>query len=842
MGFFRRIRDAIHNNDTETRLPDHLNRGDYPAYEPDDAISPLDTDDLDDEVDEFDPDAAMDAYYAAREQQGEAEVEVDAAAIAALDANPDAERVEFTHDGMTLWALPTGGDEFVIRTDDEPDPHEFEAPPTADRAAPDAGQRTGMVARLEPGSALPVGHAERNYLTAEVAVECFHLLRGQGMDAAQAREAALNARVEVAARGDDDADTIIGEVAAAAHAIDLFTRHYDDLDSQAAIRQAAADAVTALTPGLPPDTFTAAASTTADELGDDMDDEVGEYDLYGAELPGPYRTDVPERAAEPGGWIDRNLGDGPATVAAEATEAVVEVDPGAVLPAVEALKNWHAAAFGVEYFQHLRAQGIDVEQARPQAISEASNAAAEGTDDPAAIAGAARAAERGIALFEDYSPHLDPAAARDQAATAAAAELTPRVALPLEAVTDHDGATGPRGVADQVPRIRDLAQAAYDTAWADPQLEENDAAEVYRQTVRDECAALGVGEREFYRADPHAAELFQPGSAPGDPTTTAGTGPGDGGEPAPYSEVERQIYDRAWDAYERARQRYTPAAAAWLTEPSPAEAGRQAVAELCAAEGLGEREFYQAHPGLVPVFEPHHETQELTAADDGELAGEIDVNDADWSDPWRTGVPERPPEPGSWIGRNLTQRGRHDSAVDDHTEAGCDAPTDGLLAELNRHNQLVPEHDETIATEYSATYPDTGADEAAAFARAYDAAADAAPGDDFAATFWSVYGPDGWEPPRGRTEDAAGEMRHAADRAPTTTRVVEDDADPWSTPAASTAPADAGQRTDRALDGAQAALARIDRELAAEDLAEPEHTPPAAERAGQDTEDWVEER
>lgn len=51
---------------------------------------------------------------------------------------------------------------------------------------------------------------------------------------------------------------------------------------------------------------------------------------------------------------------------------------------------------------------------------------------------------------------------------------------------------------------------------------------------------------------------------------------------------------------------------------------------------------------------------ELQAVEiDGEgvrVVGEIDVNDADWSRPWRTDIPEREPEPGSWIARNLPAR------------------------------------------------------------------------------------------------------------------------------------------------------------------------------------------
>ncbi|MEC3976242.1 hypothetical protein [Amycolatopsis sp. H20-H5] len=46
------------------------------------------------------------------------------------------------------------------------------------------------------------------------------------------------------------------------------------------------------------------------------------------------------------------------------------------------------------------------------------------------------------------------------------------------------------------------------------------------------------------------------------------------------------------------------------------------------------------------------ERAERDADDDGHI-GEYDVNDADWRTPWRTDIPERAAEPGSWIARQF---------------------------------------------------------------------------------------------------------------------------------------------------------------------------------------------
>lgn len=66
---------------------------------------------------EVDTDALIDDYYAAREVEGQKET--DATAEAALNTNPDSERASFTHADKNLWAIRTGDDEYVIRTDDE---------------------------------------------------------------------------------------------------------------------------------------------------------------------------------------------------------------------------------------------------------------------------------------------------------------------------------------------------------------------------------------------------------------------------------------------------------------------------------------------------------------------------------------------------------------------------------------------------------------------------------------------------------------------------------------------------------------------------------------------------
>jgi len=72
---------------------------------------------------EFDPDAALDAYYSACET--EADRELDEIVAAALDAQPDEKIVQFTYDGDRCWAIRTAQDEYVVRADCEFNPAEF---------------------------------------------------------------------------------------------------------------------------------------------------------------------------------------------------------------------------------------------------------------------------------------------------------------------------------------------------------------------------------------------------------------------------------------------------------------------------------------------------------------------------------------------------------------------------------------------------------------------------------------------------------------------------------------------------------------------------------------------
>jgi hypothetical protein len=76
--------------------------------------------------DEYDPDAAYDAYMAQREYEigGGREDEV---AAQALDAQPDAKVVEFTDQGGRFLAIRTGPDEFAVRHESEYDTREFGA-------------------------------------------------------------------------------------------------------------------------------------------------------------------------------------------------------------------------------------------------------------------------------------------------------------------------------------------------------------------------------------------------------------------------------------------------------------------------------------------------------------------------------------------------------------------------------------------------------------------------------------------------------------------------------------------------------------------------------------------
>lgn len=68
-------------------------------------------------LNDYDPDAAYEAWMLSRET--ETEREVDAAAIAAMDAQPAAKAIQFTYEGERCWAIRTGDDEFVIRHETE---------------------------------------------------------------------------------------------------------------------------------------------------------------------------------------------------------------------------------------------------------------------------------------------------------------------------------------------------------------------------------------------------------------------------------------------------------------------------------------------------------------------------------------------------------------------------------------------------------------------------------------------------------------------------------------------------------------------------------------------------
>ncbi|WP_410646266.1 hypothetical protein [Amycolatopsis sp. cmx-4-54] len=71
---------------------------------------------------EYDPNAAYDTWMRSRETA--ADRAIDADAIAAMNANPDAHAAQFSHAGERYWAIPTSSDEFVIRTDAEYNPFE----------------------------------------------------------------------------------------------------------------------------------------------------------------------------------------------------------------------------------------------------------------------------------------------------------------------------------------------------------------------------------------------------------------------------------------------------------------------------------------------------------------------------------------------------------------------------------------------------------------------------------------------------------------------------------------------------------------------------------------------
>ncbi|MER7015837.1 hypothetical protein ABT324_30755 [Saccharopolyspora sp. NPDC000359] len=91
------------------------------ALEPDDADRSPDLEpgpELD-----YDLEAARDAYYLQRER--EADLAIDAAACAAMDANPQEQAVLFEFEGEQLFAIKTGEDEYAIRTEAEYDPAEF---------------------------------------------------------------------------------------------------------------------------------------------------------------------------------------------------------------------------------------------------------------------------------------------------------------------------------------------------------------------------------------------------------------------------------------------------------------------------------------------------------------------------------------------------------------------------------------------------------------------------------------------------------------------------------------------------------------------------------------------
>ncbi|RJQ92381.1 hypothetical protein [Amycolatopsis panacis] len=248
-------------------------------------------------------------------------------------------------------------------------------------------------------------------------------------------------------------------------------------------------------------------------------------------------------------------------------------------------------------------------------------------------------------------------------------------------------------------RITDAGWTAMNQAWRARDYVSGNAG--FRQAVQEECARAGVAEADFYRANPDLLHMAWPdtvardGDQPPvfDPAhegerereqereyqeflgrtaiveNSGAAGIGESHDAGPRLDrvadesADREAADRAayheeaereyWAERRRAADELTDEQArdilAQAAELDQHTSGCQQSVENCATCSAEEHD--SAAYFWDSVTAAHDRLAGLTA----EPIGEVDVNDAPWR--WNTpavsGVPERAPEPGSWIARNL---------------------------------------------------------------------------------------------------------------------------------------------------------------------------------------------
>lgn len=374
---------------------------------------------------------------------------------------------------------------------------------------------------------------------------------------------------------------------------------------------------------------------------------------------------------------------------------VVTIDPAELMPAVEALRNYDLADRAVESYRRRVGEGAT--------RSDALHAVVEAQEPDARAL-----AEQAISLYLDsVGPGVDPEEARRAAVAEAADAATPRISAeqadqiraaltadPVDArAADAADSMTAAQARDIVLRAEELAQHLDTCSLGEehcPTCRENivDADGFWDYQVGDARARLAdyslddilAGnftdeDRERTAPETHRAESAEDSSAVSDPFWAEAA---DGTAELDRDLRELMTEDEARDTILRAERLRghidtctTPAEdCATCREYDPAVSDFWEVEVAAATSRLADRDagdviLVDADRGDVVVVNPRQ-----TAADAADrIVGEPDVNDADWSrnPPAASPVPEREPEPGSWIARNLTLRGERVPLRDDDT-------------------------------------------------------------------------------------------------------------------------------------------------------------------------------
>ncbi|GAB3375692.1 hypothetical protein [Amycolatopsis echigonensis] len=539
--------------------------------------------------------------------------------------------------------------------------------------------------------------AERPAVRARIAREEEEILRGAGNDPETARRVAGERaarrsviRPEIAKRIDDAATAALEQANRDGAGMGAYRRAVKEECARAGVSEA--DFYRA-EPGL----LAMAWPSLHERLGDE--EPVFDLDAEEAHERAEFRRQMelhgladPQDGAAAASTVRPPVADGPGLDLDDVREAfgddveVVTIDPAQLMPAVEALRNYDLADNAVESYRRNLAEGRGSDDALSAVLD---------AQEP----GSRALAEHAVALYLDAAGSgADPDDARHTAVAEAAAAATPRIssehadqiraALAEEPVGEPDvvDAVEPMTVAqarDIVVRAEELTQHLYTCSLGEehcPTCSENilDADGFWDHQVGDARARLAdyslddILAGNFTAADLEDAVPErdpEPGSWIARNLTANEQGDPFRSEAATAREADHDLRGLMTEAEardtilraERLRGHLDTCTAtaeecATCSEYDPSRTDFWEVEVAAATSRLAGQDpdaviLVDTDRDEVVVVNPRQVAAE--AAD--RIVGEPDVNDADWrtNPPAPSPVPERDPEPGSWIARNL---------------------------------------------------------------------------------------------------------------------------------------------------------------------------------------------